>query len=134
MRLMPYVDGLVQGYIKDGLPSATVQTQLTNVFDRCPFVFVQVVPGGDEVHPELLDLVSVSIECYAKGSKRAVADLGEDVRVTLYTAVDQQIVRPEGHLSSYRHPQRFTEQRLPGQPADVYRAVGAFLLGIRPPA
>ena len=85
-RLLPYADALVTGYLRDALESGvTVEAQLSVPIPRVPYVFVQVV-SGDEVDPQFLGVPVLEVECYARGSKRAAADLAEDVRVALFTA------------------------------------------------
>lgn len=85
-RLLPYADALVTGYLRDALESGvTVEAQLSDPIPRVPYVFVQVV-SGDEVDPQFLGVPVLEVECYARGSKRAAADLAEDVRVALFTA------------------------------------------------
>lgn len=131
-RLLPDADLLVKRLLRQALgPGVTVQTQLTNVFTRLPYVFVNA-GGGSEPHPELLGLPLVDLECYAGPSKKDALDLAEGARVALWRAVDQQIVVPGvGHLTSYRLVNPFREERLRGQPPDVYRIPGTLALGVR---
>jgi hypothetical protein len=131
--LLPYVDGLVAGYLRDTLnPAVTVETQLSDPLRRTPYVFVQVV-GGDEVDPAFLGVPLVEVDCYATGAKRAAADLAEAVRVALFTAWRDQLVRPEGHLASFRVVTYPRELRVEGQPAEIYRYLATYALGVRPP-
>lgn len=135
-RLLPRSDLLVKKYLELLLPSEipTVQvgTQKTNVFERCPFIFVDEVTGGSEPHPQFLGIAQMSLECYAKPDRAAAADLAEYARAALWAVVDEQIVIPEGHLTSFETTTRFTEIRFAGQQADVYCYSGIISLGIRP--
>lgn len=134
-RLLPRADLLVMQVLLQlmmpHLPTVQVGTQKTNVFDRCPFVFVEETAGGSEPHPALLGIAAVSLEVFAKGSKAAAADVAELARWALWTAVDEQVVVAAGHLTSYEVTSRFAEQRDTGQQADVYQFRGAFSLGVR---
>lgn len=133
IRLLPYVDGLVVGLLRAGLSaSVTVEAELSDPLQRTPYVFAQVV-GGDEVDPVEMGVPLVEVECYARGSKRAAADLAEDVRVALYTAWADQTVTPHGHLASFRTVTYPRELRTVGQPAEVYRYIATYALGVRPP-
>lgn len=131
--MLPYADGLVAGLLRASLGvSVTVETQVSDPLRRTPYVFVQVT-GGDEVDPRHLGVPLVEVECYQRGSKRAAADLAEDVRVALFTAWAEQIVRPEGHLASFRVVSYPRELRTQGQPAEIYRYTATYALGVRPP-
>ncbi len=133
MRLLPYADGLALVILRAALPDkVTVETELSDPLRRTPYVFVQVV-GGDEIDPRFLGLPLVEIDCYATGSKRAAADLAEDVRVALYTAWAEQTVTAHGHLASFRTVSYPREVRTLGQPAEVYRYTATYALGVRPP-
>lgn len=133
MRRLPYVDGLTLALLRASLhPTVTIETELSDPLRRTPYVFTEVV-GGNEVDPAQLGVPLVEVECYARGSKRAAADLAEDVRVALYTAWTEQTVTPHGHLASFRTVSYPRELRTLGQPADIYRYTATYALGVRPP-
>jgi hypothetical protein len=134
-RLLPAANLLVQQVLQrqmtPHLPGVQVGTQRTNVFTRLPFVLVEETPGGSEPHPELLGIASIALEVFAKGSQAVAADLAELARVSLYRAVDEQVVVAAGHLTSYEATGRFVEIRDSGLPVDIYQVRGVFSLGIR---
>lgn len=133
VRLLPYADQLVAHLLRDALgPEVTVETELSDPLRRAPYVFVEVT-GGEEVDPAQLGVPLVEVDCYARGSKRAAADLAEGVRAGLYVAWLQQTVTAEGHLASFRTVSYPRELRTAGQPAEIYRYIATYALGVRPP-
>lgn len=133
MRLLPFADGLVVSLLRAALGEpVTVESELSDPLRRIPYVFVEVI-GGGEIDPAQLGVPLVEIQCYARGSKRAAADLSEHVRAALYTAWAEQTVTPHGHLASFQTVTYPHELRLPGQPTEVYRFIATYALGVRPP-
>lgn len=134
-RLLPPANLLVQQVLQrlmtPHLPSVQVGTQKTNVFGRLPFVFVEEIAGGSEPDPELLGIAAVALEVFAQGGQAAAADAAELARVSLWRAVNEQVVVAAGHLTSYTALERFVEIRDTGQPVDVYQFRGSFSLGFR---
>jgi hypothetical protein len=132
-RLLPYADGLVAAVLRAALgPAVTVETELSDPLRRTPYVFLETV-GGDEIDPRFLGVPLVEVECYATGSKKAAADLAEDIRAALYRAWNAQTVTPHGHLASLRVVTYPHEVRTNGQPAEIYRYTATYALGVRPP-
>jgi hypothetical protein len=132
-RLLPYVDGLVLAILRAALPgTVTVESELSDPLQRAPYVFINVV-GGDEVDPRFLGVPRVEVDVFATGSRRAAADLAEDVRVALFTAWESQTVTAYGHLASFRTVTYPHAIRTAGQPSDVYLVTATYELGVRPP-
>lgn len=105
-RLLPYVEGLLAGYLRTALatayPGLMVATVYPAVSQRSYPLVLLTRAGGAASVPGYLDEPTVDIQAWTTDSKRGAAGITEAVRRAVYTAWREQIVTPEGHIVAYR--------------------------------
>lgn len=133
IRSLPYVDGLVAGWLREQTPGAMVATELPAVAVRTyPLIVATAVPtSGSPRNMTLVGLSVVDVQCWTTDHKRGCADLAEHIRNLMWRLWAHQIVRPEGHVTSLT---------VPAQPAPIpsddtsapWRYQALYALRVRP--
>ncbi|RZS39149.1 hypothetical protein EV193_104365 [Herbihabitans rhizosphaerae] len=125
--------GLVLACLRAALPSGTtVESQISNQFERVPYVHVRTAGGTGDI--EYLDRPIVEIDCYTQGAPSAAIALGQQVRLVLHAAWRSQTVfAGKGHFAYVRALSIPHGLPLPGTPAGYHISTSTYEIGMRPP-
>ncbi|WP_031467095.1 hypothetical protein [Sciscionella sediminilitoris] len=127
----PYAAGLLQQYLRDALPDATIATQWTGAaFSGRPYVLITVTGGAGESGMDTRP--TAEIETYTGGDQRDGDRLAWSVQEALFTAWRAGKTYPEGWISSFTPVTDPVAQRLAGQPPDVHRHTATYRFVLRP--
>jgi len=129
-----YPDGVLVSILRNALPGTTIETnQAPDLEDRVPYVCVHAGPGSVDLSLNLVN-TTVTIDVWAKPSKRTAWTLAGRVIAALVNAWKDQTTTPDGYLkyidTSGDLPQ---ETRLLGQAADLFHYQWTAVIGVRPP-
>jgi hypothetical protein len=131
---IPYPDGVVTTLLRTALPGVTVETQQApDLSDRVPYLAVRISNGNSDLSLGLIN-VTITVDAWAKPSKRTAWVLSMSAVSALITAWREQTLTDDGYLKyidvSGDLPQEF---RLAGQAADLFHFQWTTDLGVRSP-
>lgn len=130
-RTMPRVHDVLVPELRSALPTVAVTTWIPDVDKRTyPLVNIRRI-GGAAVDVARLDIASLEVVAYARGSLIVAEDLYLDARHAIWEMVQRQTVTDAGYLHSFRETVGPTNYESPFE--DTWRVQGVIQLGLRPP-
>lgn len=134
MRELPYAEDVVAAILRNDpeLSGVTFETLMSERFEsKLPYVFFETTDWST-FDDRFIAVATMEFTFHARGGKRAVMDLAEDVRVSLRTARRDRTRTGYGYINLFEY--NAGPIQIPNDPpeSDIFRAYSAYQIGVRP--